>query len=145
MNNENEIKTSIFTNGNLSGNFENESTLIGTISTTENLQTSITTSSNLESNLSEEGNIDGRLNPGFIKVTTNKHNDLLNRDLPNQHPIEAITGLKEELLSIKTNQQSTNLSIKKVEEKINNKIRTVKSIPTNMETGEYIFLEKESE
>lgn len=145
MNNENEIKTSIFTNGNLSGNFENESTLIGTISATENLQTSITTSSNLESNLSEEGNIDGRLNPGFIKVTTNKHNDLLNRDLPNQHPIEAITGLKEELLSIKTTQQNTSLSIKRIEEKINNKIRTVKAVPINMSTGDYIFLEKESE
>lgn len=109
------------------------------------LQGSINSKVNLMANITNETNLNGNIVTGQTKVSTNDHNLLINRDLPNQHPIEAIEGLKEELLSIKTNQQSTNLSIKKVEEKINNKIRTVKSIPTNMEAGEYIFLEKESE
>lgn len=109
------------------------------------LQGSINSKVNLMANITNETNLNGNIVTGQTKVSTNDHNLLINRDLPNQHPIEAIEGLKEELLSIKTNQQSTNLSIKKVEEKINNKIRTVKSIPTNMGTGEYIFLEKESE
>lgn len=33
---------------------------------------------------------------------TNKHNELLNRDLPEQHPIEAITGLRDILNSLRT-------------------------------------------
>lgn len=37
------------------------------------------------------------------EVATTKHNELLNRNLPNQHTIEAITGLREELDQIKRN------------------------------------------
>lgn len=99
----------------------------------------------LKASISTTPNLNGNIVTGQTKVSTNDHNLLINRDLPNQHPIEAIEGLKEELLSIKTTQENTGLSIKKIETKINNKIRTVKSIPSNMGTGEYIFLEKESE
>ena len=34
-------------------------------------------------------------------VATDKHDELLNRDLPNQHTIESITGLSEELSDLK--------------------------------------------
>jgi hypothetical protein len=99
----------------------------------------------LKASISTTPNLAGNIVTGQTKVATNDHNLLINRDLPDQHPIGSIAGLQKELLSIKNNQQSTNLSIKKVEEKINNKIRTVKSIPDDMQVGEYIFLEKESE
>lgn len=32
-----------------------------------------------------------------IVVATNKHDELINRELENQHPMSAITGLKKEL------------------------------------------------
>lgn len=32
-----------------------------------------------------------------IVVATNKHDELVNRELENQHPMSAITGLKKEL------------------------------------------------
>ena len=72
-------------------------------------------------------------------------NLLKNRDLPNQHPIDSIEGLNDELMSIKNTQVSTNLSIKSLTKKIDNKIRTVNSLPSDMEVGEYIFLEKGEE
>lgn len=88
----------------------------------------------LKASISTTPNLAGNIVTGQTKVATNDHNLLIHRDLPDQHPIGSIAGLQEELLSIK-----------KVEEKINNKIRTVKSIPDDMQVGEYIFLEKESE
>ena len=78
-----------------------------------------------------------------IEVMINDHNKLDNRDLPDQHPIESITGLKKEIVSIKQNQQSTLLSIRTLTTKIDNKIRSAKSIPSDMQKGEFIFLEKE--
>lgn len=35
---------------------------------------------------------------------TKKHNELINRDLPDQHPIKSITGLEQELEELKNNQ-----------------------------------------
>ena len=35
-----------------------------------------------------------------MEVTTSDHNELRNRDLPDQHPIDAITGLREAINSI---------------------------------------------
>jgi hypothetical protein len=99
----------------------------------------------LKASISSTPNLNGNIVTGQTKVSTNDHNLLINRDLPNQHPIEAIEGLKEELLSIKEDSTTTNLSIKKLETKIQNKIRTVKAVPINMSVGDYIFLEKESE
>ena len=66
------------------------------------LQGSINSKVNLMANITNETNLNGNIVTGQTKVSTNDHNLLINRDLPNQHPIEAITGLKEELLSIKT-------------------------------------------
>lgn len=111
-----------------------EEKLVGTLSDYENIK----------GNLSEP-EIKSELEAISVEVPIKDHNKLDNRDLPNQHPIDAIEGLKEELLSIKSNQQSTSLSIKKLESKIDNKLRTVSSIPTDMKVGQYIFLEKESE
>ena len=36
-------------------------------------------------------------------VPTNNHNELYNRDLPDQHPIDAITGLREALDNVVNN------------------------------------------
>lgn len=139
---EQKIITNVEYNDDVQGNITNESTLVGTLNNETNLDTKISTTINMETIITNESTIDGNLNPGFIKVTTNKHNDLLNRDLPNQHPINAIEGLKEELLSIKNTQETTNLSIRNLENRIINKIRTVKNIPQDMQIGSYIFLEK---
>lgn len=40
-----------------------------------------------EFNLNFEGNV--------VQISSNKHDKLIDRDLPDQHPIEAITNLKE--------------------------------------------------
>lgn len=92
----------------------------------------------LVASLSSNEILDGKIVTGEKEVTTSDHNELLNRDLPEQHPIRAIIGLEKELMSIKNNHSTATLSIK-------NKIRTVKEIPDDMQVGEYIFLEKESE
>lgn len=143
--NEQKITSNIYSNDILNANLKNESLLVGTLDSEKEIKTQITSYNNLETSISNESNVNANLNPGFIKVTTNKHDDLLNRDLPDQHPIESIKGLSQELLSIKENHQQAILSIKKIETKIQNKIRTTNVVPINMETGEYIFLEKESE
>lgn len=143
--NEEKITSEIYSNDILNANLKNESLLVGTLDSEKEIKTQIISSNNLETSLTNSDNLNANLNPGFVKVTTNKHDDLLNRDLQNQHPIESITGLKQELLSIKNNHQQVLLSIKKIETKIQNKVRTTNFIPMNMETGEYIFLEKESD
>ena len=91
----------------------------------------------LHGELSSRGCVEGTLGKGVTRVVTvvNEHDKLINRDLPNQHPIDAIEGLANELMSIKNTQSNTSLSIK-------NKIRTVTSVPSDMQIGEYIFLEK---
>lgn len=91
----------------------------------------------LHGELSSRGHVEGTLGKGVTRVVTvvNEHDKLIGRDLPNQHPINSIEGLKEELMSIKNTQSNTSLSIK-------NKIRTVTSVPSDMQIGEYIFLEK---
>ena len=103
---------------------------------------SINNNSTLNGEISTNGSINGSLGKGVTKVTVNDHDLLRNRDLPNQHPIDAIEGLNNELMSIKNTQVSTNLSIKSLTQKIDNKIRTVSSLPSDMEKGQYIFLEK---
>lgn len=114
-------------------NEENKIDLVGFLSS----------ESNLEATLSPEENINGEIVSGITKVATNDHNKLINRDLENQHPITAITGLNEELMSIK---QTATSNYNILSKKINNKIRTVKEIPDDMEVGDYIFLEiKEGE
>lgn len=103
---------------------------------------SINNNSTLTGEISANGSINGSLGKGVTKVIINDHDLLKNRDLPNQHPIDAIEGLHNELMSIKNTQVSTNLSIKSLTQKIDNKIRTVSSVPNDMEKGQYIFLEK---
>lgn len=103
---------------------------------------SIINESTLNGEIESKGSIDGNIGRGVTKVTVNDHDLLKNRDLPNQHPIDAIEGLREELMSIKNSQGDTNLSIKSLSKKIDNKIRTVSTLPSDMETGQYVFLEK---
>ena len=109
------------------------------------LHGSINNSSTLNGKISTNASIEGNVGKGVTRVVTvvNEHDKLVNRDLPNQHPIDAIQGLNDELMSIKNTQISTNLSIKSLNTKIDNKIRTVNQIPSDMLVGEYIFLEKE--
>lgn len=97
----------------------------------------------LTGQLSPKGNLVGSIGKGILKVTVNDHSVLTNRDLPDQHPIEAITGLNDELLSIKGNVSANSLSIKRLETRIDNKIRTVSEVPNDMQKGDYIFLIKE--
>lgn len=42
-----------------------------------------------------------------IEVTTSDHNELIHRDLPDQHPISAITGLQEALDNVSTVEYDT--------------------------------------
>ena len=98
--------------------------------------------SNLDSTLSSKEDINGEIVSGITKVATNDHDKLINRDLADQHPIDAITGLKQELMSIK---QTSTSNYNILSKKINNKIRTVKDIPSDMEIGDYIFLEIKEE
>ena len=94
----------------------------------------------LSGGVSAEDNLEGNIGKGVTKVHINDHTLLVNRDKPDQHPIDSITGLKDELLNIKNNQE---LSIKNIKDEIGNKIRTTKNVPTNMKVGQYIFLVKE--
>lgn len=126
----------------LESKIDSKGEIIGSISTNENLKGVVLTNIEVKGEISIKEGLTGSLGSTTFKLSTNKHNELINRDLPNQHPINAIEGLKEELLSIKNNQSSTNLSIKNLNSKINNKIRTVKEIPNDLQVGEYIFLEK---
>ena len=105
----------------------------------------INSNDNLVANLSSDETLNANIVSGQIQVSTDDHTKLRNRDVDNQHPINAIEGLQEELLSIKNTQVTTNLSIKNLENRINNKIRTSQSIPQDMIVGDYIFLEKEGE
>ena len=98
--------------------------------------------SNLDATLSSKEDINGEIVSGITKVSTNDHDKLINRDLENQHPIDSITGLKQELMSIK---QTATSNYNILSKKINNKIRTVKDIPSDMEIGDYIFLEIKEE
>lgn len=92
--------------------------------------------------LKTRGGLVGQLGVGTMQISIKDHDKLDNRDLDDQHPISAITGLSEELLSIKTNAQQQELSILQLETKIDNKIRTANEIPDDMEVGEYVFLIK---
>ena len=92
--------------------------------------------------LSPTMSIKGNLGAGATRVVVKNHDELDHRDLDDQHPISAITGLSDELLSIKTNAQQQELSILRLETKIDNKIRTANEIPDDMEVGEYVFLIK---
>ena len=109
-----------------------EEKLVGTLSDYEDIT----------GNLSEN-KLKSELETIPVEVPIKDHNKLDNRDLENQHPIKAVTGLEKELLNIKTNQNEIVMSIKHIEEKVQNKIRTVKEVPQDMRAGEYIFLEKE--
>ena len=81
--------------------------------------------------------------PVNVYLYENDHNQLENRDLEDQHPIVAITGLNNELLSIKRDISTNQLSIRRLETKIDNKVRTANEIPDDMATGDYVFLVKE--
>lgn len=107
------------------------------------LHGTINNSSTLNGQISTNDSVEGSIGRGVTAVSIKDHNRLDNRDLPNQHPIDAIEGLKEELLSIKKNHETTTMSIKTLSTKIDNKIRSAKSIPSDMQKGEFIFLEKE--
>lgn len=131
--NEIDLEATIDSNGELNGNIETQNALNGTISY----------DLGLNGELSNEDTLEGSLGATTLNLKTNRHNDLVNRDLEDQHPINAITGLSKELMSIKESQNELNMSIKKLKENIDNKIRTTKSIPTDMQKGEYIFLIKE--
>lgn len=109
-----------------------DETLIGKLEKEEKLEGSF-----------EESVVEGKLEKAPVEISIKDHNKLDNRDLADQHPIDAITGLKQELINIKNNQTNTGISIKNLTTQINNKIRTVKEIPLDMKPGEYIFLEKE--
>lgn len=98
----------------------------------------LSSESNLSAELSSPANINGEIVSGITKVSTNDHDKLINRDLADQHPITAITGLSEELMSIK---QTATSNYNILSKKIDNKIRTVKEIPSDMKIGDYIFLE----
>ena len=124
--NEIDLEATIDSNGELNGNIETQNALNGTISYDVGLNGEV----------SNKDTLQGSLGATTLKLSTNKHNELINRDLPNQHPISAIEGLQEEITKI-------NLSIKNNATDINNKLRTTKSIPINMKVGEYIFLVKE--
>ena len=102
----------------------------------------LSSESNLSAELSSSANVNGEIVSGITKVSINDHNKLINRDLENQHPIEAITGLKNELMSIK---QTATSNYNILSKKIDNKIRTVKEIPSDMEIGDYVFLEIKEE
>ena len=95
----------------------------------------------LTGNLEEEV-LEGKLEIAPVEVSINNHDKLINRDLADQHPITAITGLKQELMSIK---QTATSNYNILSKKINNKIRTVKDIPSDMEIGDYVFLEIKEE
>jgi hypothetical protein len=107
------------------------------------LNGTIKNSSTLNAQISTTDSVEGSVGRGVIAVSIKDHNRLDNRDLPNQHPIDAIEGLKDELLSIKKGQETTTMSIKTLSTKIDNKIRSAKFIPSDMQKGEFIFLEKE--
>ena len=126
----------------LEGTIDSNGNLKGIIETKDTLNGSIYNNIVLYGEISNEDSLQGSLGATTLTLKTNKHNELINRNLPNQHPIDAIEGLREELMSIKNSQGDTNLSIKSLNTKINNKIRTVKQVPSDMKVGEYIFLEK---
>lgn len=106
------------------------------------LQASLNTSSSLKGEISSNASLGGNIGKGVTKVMVNDHDLLLNRDLPDQHPMGAIEGLHEELMTIKSEHSTITLSIKNVNKKIDTKFRTVKEIPSDLQVGEYIFLEK---
>ena len=54
-----------------------------------------------------------------MRVTTNDHNDLKNRDAPDQHPISSITGLQEQIDSKLGKESIEALSNLEIEEIIN--------------------------
>lgn len=111
--------------------------------------------------LKEQIKLSGKLLDAPLEVHYDDHNKLNNRDLPDQHPISAITNLEEELTTIKQTADVNYTEISKeliniketatnnyddLSKKINNKIRTAREIPDDLEVGQYIFLEvKEAE
>ena len=76
---------------NVSGNVETQN-VIGTIESilTNGNTTIITANAKIQVN-----NVVGKL--GLGKIDSTDHNTLKNRGLPNQHPINSITGLEEAL------------------------------------------------
>lgn len=109
----------------------------------EKLYGIINTSSSINGEISSNDSINGNIGAGVIKIPIKDHSKLDNRDLDDQHPINSISGLKDELLSIKNSISNNQLSIKNIETKINNKVRTSNNIPIDMQVGEYVYLIKE--
>lgn len=55
------------------------------------------TTNEIDATMESDQEMEVKMNSGIINVSSNKHNELQNRNLPDQHPIESISGLKEAL------------------------------------------------
>ena len=55
--------------------------------------------SHIDGEVELNSHIDGEIGT-FNNIGTFEHDKLVNRDLPNQHPIEAITGLSDFIASL---------------------------------------------
>lgn len=85
------MEPDIITEVNLGGSIKNEEQLFGSIVTVESISGSISV-------------------PEKIEVLVKDHDQLLNRDIPDQHTIDSITGLREALAS-KTDAPATTTSL----------------------------------
>lgn len=108
----------------------------------EKLYGTISAVGQLNGGLSSPLSIRGNIGAGVTRVVIKNHDELDHRDLDDQHPISAITGLNNELLSIKRDISTNQLSIRRLDTRIDNKVRTANQIPDDMETGDYVFLVK---
>ena len=62
----------------------------------------------------EEDNLEFDLDCGETQsYTTSSHSELINKDLPNQHPISSITGLEETIEKLSSNVDKTYVHIQR--------------------------------
>lgn len=67
---------------------------LGTITLIQNLNGTLSGESNVSGSLNSTASVDGEINiPTMVAI--GDHERLTGRDKPNQHPIEAISGLKD--------------------------------------------------
>lgn len=79
----------------------------------------IFTKKSLSSSIEGDIKVNSKADAGTYSITTIDHDKLKNRDLPDQHPIEAITGLTDTIQEIRQEETDTNTRIDELTAELN--------------------------
>jgi len=82
----------------------------------------IFTKKSLSSSIEGDIKVNSKADAGTYSITTIDHDKLKNRDLPDQHPIDAITGLTDTIQEIRQENTNTNARIDELTTELNEDI-----------------------